>query len=283
MLTLRRMILVPPDQFTITPLPRHPGTDPFLLRLEPLRALLRYLDVPCWIGGGALRDAAAGVPHKDVDVFFATSEAQRAAVARMMDGSLRGDHQATIADDNEGTTKLSTVSGPVDLIKIHDQSPLVSIARYDFIACAAAITDEALVHHTGFFLDVANRQLRLLGEARPRSHRRALRFIETGWTIADRDMALLMAATERYQGDADYQLDLDRLTPPKQEIQPVPCWRKPTCSIWGQVCPACGGTGMDARPRATNASAMARYLREPRVQVDDFIASLDAAAELEVP
>jgi hypothetical protein len=40
---------------------------------------------------------------------------------------------------------------------------------------------------------------------------------------------------------------------------------------------------MDARPRATNASAMARYLREPRVQVDDFNASLDAAATLEVP
>lgn len=281
------MIFVPADKFAITPLPRHPGTDAFLLRLEPLRALIRYLGVPCWIGGGALRDAAAGVPHKDVDVFFATAEAQRIAVARMMEGGVPPFHQATIADDNEGTTKIATVGGPVDLIKIHDQSPLVSIARYDFIACAAAITDEAFVHHVEFFLDVSARRLRPLGEARPRSHRRALRFIEMGWTIADRDMPPLLAATERCHGEADYQLDLDRLTPPSQEIEPVPCWRRPLCTIGAiggyAVCPACGGTGLDARPRATNASAMARYLREPRVQAADFMASLDAAAELEVP
>ena len=61
-------------------------------------------------------------------------------------------------------------------------------------------------------------------------------------------MALLMAATERYQGDADYQLDLDRLTPPKQEIQPVPCWRKPTCSIWGRYAPRAAVQGWTRAP-----------------------------------
>lgn len=150
------------------------------------------LDPVCWAAGGALRDHAAGLPFKDIDLFFASREAARACeVALLADAEMQASLVERVVVPHSwkgevGVVRVDTSVGRVELV-IGEwfQDPRNILRTFDFRACCAAVdVDGNMTSLRSFHQDVKDRRLVLNSLTTPLSTlMRAHRFMQRGWDI----------------------------------------------------------------------------------------------------
>jgi hypothetical protein len=164
---------------------------------KPIRALAAELaplfvklGVPCYIAGGCLRDAMAGLPRKDVDIFFPTEAAWKDAVFKLL--------PAHCLFLNQNAMGLETTYGQIDLCRNRFVDVESQLRLFDFTACCAAITsDMYYVRHERFEADARARQLIVHCPASA-GVMRAMRFVARGWSMDESEVPKLLRATTAY-------------------------------------------------------------------------------------
>lgn len=152
------------------------------LALQFAHAILDGIGVPAWLGGGFLRDAVRGEQPKDIDVFFGCAEDHAAALARLTT------HGAKVVRDLPVVVSLDTPFGRLDLVRKYSDGPLATIRSFDFIACCAAVSRLQVAYHARFVQQARAKVLRFNACPNPGpSVRRAVRFLEAGWSMLGED------------------------------------------------------------------------------------------------
>jgi tRNA nucleotidyltransferase/poly(A) polymerase len=173
-----------------------------MLRRRPevrsLALLARTQDNPAWIVGGAVRDAALGIPVPEIDV----------AVGRDAEGLARALEEAGLGTavflsrDRPGP-RVYRVAGrrPIDIAEIEGGSIDADLARRDFTANAIAVglEDGSIRDPFGGLQDLVRRRLRCVRvrnlEEDPLRALRAARFLATHGLSPDDET---LAAARRY-------------------------------------------------------------------------------------
>ncbi len=153
-----------------------------------------------WIAGGAVRDYFARVKSdSDIDVFFASNEAQQSQAASL-ESALSGSKKVY---DNETATGFVWRSQVVQLIKRHYfASPAETIKAFDFTVCCAAVDLNGVYVHEHFFEDLAGRRLAINSLPFPLSTlQRLQKYVQKGFLACN---GTLLELSKAIQG-----LDLD--------------------------------------------------------------------------
>jgi hypothetical protein len=156
-------------------------------RLLPLLAETSRDDT--YIAGGCIRDAFAGHPAKDIDLFFPTETAWRGAMGALMPAMCR------FVNNNAVGLTLPGF-GDVDVCRASFKEPQAMLEDFDFIACCAALTRQHYLCHVDFEADVCDRALRINNPANATTGR-ADRLMKRGWHLGAGESVRLRATEGR--------------------------------------------------------------------------------------
>lgn len=168
-------------------------------------SILNKLDeanITCWIAGGALRALfSAGEKIKDVDLFFPNlAEAEKAE-------AWFEKNEAKKLSSFDTASKWLYKKKVYDVVKVfastEDQTPLSTLARFDFTIACVAVTKDALYHHDTFWIDLVGKSLVINEPTMPvATLRRLQKFIQRGYTICNGGVLALSQAINEMPAEA---------------------------------------------------------------------------------
>lgn len=167
----------------------------------PLRELVRVANVPCWVAGGALRDAMRGEPSRDIDLFFASSSDVLTARNNIVAG-----RPYEVLLDCDSVHRISLDGVVYDFIKHAYGRPLTTLWAFDFTAVCAAIGATHFAYHVDFAIDAMAKRLRINELKFPHSTlRRVEKFTPRGWEIDAETLGEIQrACASQIEGDEYY-------------------------------------------------------------------------------
>lgn len=174
------------ENFCLVPLDRPALLASFGAPMGKLFELLDMLGENVWIAGGAIRDIACGKPSKDIDVYFAGGDDFDRVLKHLLGCG------STLVRELPVVTVLDTPFGRMDLVKKYADGPLATIRGFDFICCCAAISASSFAYHRSFVEQAHAGALRFNACPNPGpTVRRALRFLDRGWSMLASDAEVL--------------------------------------------------------------------------------------------
>jgi hypothetical protein len=194
----KRRYIAAESNFCLVPLANAPAS--ILEAVPRFHRIIQATGQDAWIAGGAVRDAFLGLEPKDLDVYLDAAGSWEEARA-----SLKRD-RCVVQKDRPFLVELTSPGGrKIDLIKRLADGMLGCIRSFDFVACCAAVSRDSFAFHRGFFQAAETRSLAL--SACPNATttvRRALRFIERGWTMPRADAVALVGLASQHGPATDF-------------------------------------------------------------------------------
>jgi hypothetical protein len=122
-------------------------------------ALMKELDVPCWIAGGYLLSCFTDEPWKDIDVFFSSKDIKQQAIDKMIQ---LGYSSVSCYDGNVvhgGAVTFEYKGSMVDLMH-NGVRPRQTIRGFDYTICCCSLDHKGMLeYHKDYFNHIKSKRI----------------------------------------------------------------------------------------------------------------------------